>query len=197
VTAKAARRRSAAAEKLRVLREADRCTKPGELGALLRREGTILKKHTLRLGLLVCLAAASIGCDPGVHYRPRDWTQVDAVHWRTFVGGVYLTMRPIGGFIGETWLYPDIEAKNQTAVAVTIENAALQCDRVSYPADSVGLSGTKSLLAPGETRKLNLRWRFQKPIGDVLHPPVSILLTLRVGDDSQAVAIPMTHFFYK
>lgn len=39
VTAKAQRRRFTAAEKLRVLREADRCTKPGELSALLRREG--------------------------------------------------------------------------------------------------------------------------------------------------------------
>jgi len=39
VTAKAQRRRFTAAEKLRVLREADRCTKPGELSAVLRREG--------------------------------------------------------------------------------------------------------------------------------------------------------------
>ena len=39
VVAKAARRRFTAAEKLRVLCEADRCTKPGELSALLRREG--------------------------------------------------------------------------------------------------------------------------------------------------------------
>lgn len=39
VVAKAARRRFTAAEKLRVLKEADRCTKPGELSALLRREG--------------------------------------------------------------------------------------------------------------------------------------------------------------
>ena len=39
VVAKARRRRFTAAEKLRVLREADGCTKPGELGALLRREG--------------------------------------------------------------------------------------------------------------------------------------------------------------
>ena len=39
VTAKAKRRRFTGAEKLRVLREADRCTKPGELSALLRREG--------------------------------------------------------------------------------------------------------------------------------------------------------------
>jgi len=39
VVAKARRRRFTAAEKLRVLREADGCTKPGELSALLRREG--------------------------------------------------------------------------------------------------------------------------------------------------------------
>jgi transposase-like protein len=39
VVAKAQRRRFTAAAKLRVLEEADRCTKPGELSALLRREG--------------------------------------------------------------------------------------------------------------------------------------------------------------
>ena len=39
VQAKARRRRLTAAEKLRILREADRCTKSGEVSALLRREG--------------------------------------------------------------------------------------------------------------------------------------------------------------
>jgi len=39
VVAKAQRRRFTAAEKLRVLREADCCTRPGEVSALLRREG--------------------------------------------------------------------------------------------------------------------------------------------------------------
>jgi transposase len=39
VSAKAKRRRFSAAEKLRILKEADACTKPGEQGALLRREG--------------------------------------------------------------------------------------------------------------------------------------------------------------
>ncbi len=39
VVEKARRRRFKAAEKLRILKEADGCTKPGELGALLRREG--------------------------------------------------------------------------------------------------------------------------------------------------------------
>src|SRR2546427_11211208 len=39
VVAKARRRRFTATEKLRGLREVDACTRPGELGALLRREG--------------------------------------------------------------------------------------------------------------------------------------------------------------
>jgi len=39
VPAKARRRRFTAEYKQRVLREADRCQKPGEIGALLRREG--------------------------------------------------------------------------------------------------------------------------------------------------------------
>lgn len=39
VPAKARRRRFTASYKLRILEEADRCTEPGEIGALLRREG--------------------------------------------------------------------------------------------------------------------------------------------------------------
>ena len=39
VVARAQRRRFTAEYKRRIVREADRCTKPGELGALLRREG--------------------------------------------------------------------------------------------------------------------------------------------------------------
>ena len=39
VTEKAKRRHHSVAYKLRIVQEADACTKPGELGALLRREG--------------------------------------------------------------------------------------------------------------------------------------------------------------
>ena len=39
VTPKAKRRQFSAQYKLRVLEEADQCTRPGEIGALLRREG--------------------------------------------------------------------------------------------------------------------------------------------------------------
>ena len=39
VPEKAKRRRFSAEYKLRIVQAADRCTQPGELGALLRREG--------------------------------------------------------------------------------------------------------------------------------------------------------------
>jgi transposase len=43
----AQRRRYSAAEKVRILEEADACTKPGEIGALLRREG-LYSSHLTR-----------------------------------------------------------------------------------------------------------------------------------------------------
>ena len=65
VVAKAARRRFTAAEKLRVLREADHCTKPGELSALLRREG-LYSSH-----LSAWRAARRNGELAGLTPRPR------------------------------------------------------------------------------------------------------------------------------
>ena len=49
VMPKATRRRWSATEKLRVLQEADACTQPGQIGALLRREGIYSSQlHTWR-----------------------------------------------------------------------------------------------------------------------------------------------------
>jgi len=65
VVAKGRRRRFTGAEKLRVLREADRCSRPGELGALLRREG-LYSSH-----LSVWRAARRRGELAGLTSRPR------------------------------------------------------------------------------------------------------------------------------
>ena len=47
VTEKAVRRRFSAGYKLRILKEADACTKQGQMGALLRREGLYSSNLTL------------------------------------------------------------------------------------------------------------------------------------------------------
>src|SRR5579859_6028245 len=66
VSEKARRRRFSAADKSRILRDADACTKPGELGALLRREGIYssqLSKWRKRMkgGALAALAPKKRG----------------------------------------------------------------------------------------------------------------------------------------
>ena len=63
--AKATRRRFTAAEKLRVVKAADRCTKPGEVSALLRREG-LYSSH-----LLAWRQARERGELEGLSPRPR------------------------------------------------------------------------------------------------------------------------------
>jgi transposase-like protein len=65
VVAKARRRRFTATEKLRVLKEADGCGRPGELGALLRREG-LYSSH-----LSAWRAARQRGELAGLTPRPR------------------------------------------------------------------------------------------------------------------------------
>ena len=66
VTPKATRRTFSAADKLRILQEADACTKPGDIGALLRREGLysshLVKWRRLRAaGQLQALAPQTRG----------------------------------------------------------------------------------------------------------------------------------------
>jgi len=76
VVAKAQRRRFPAAEKLRILREADGCKRPGELGALLRREG-LFSSHLAKWraarkrGELAGLTARRRG-PPAQRPDPRD-----------------------------------------------------------------------------------------------------------------------------
>lgn len=88
VVAKAQRRRFTAAEKLRVLDEADGCTKPGELGALLRREG-LYSSHVAawraarRRGELAGLAPRARG-PKAKPVDPRDRRlaeQAREIHW--------------------------------------------------------------------------------------------------------------------
>jgi transposase len=69
VLPKASRRTFSAAEKLRILNEADACTQPGQMGALLRREGLysshLVKWRRLRAaGQLQALAPQPRGPKP-------------------------------------------------------------------------------------------------------------------------------------
>jgi len=76
VVAKPTRRQFTAAYRLRILEEADRCTEPGEVGRLLRREGLYSSHLTAwrkarRRGSLQGLSPRKRGAKP-VERDPRD-----------------------------------------------------------------------------------------------------------------------------
>ena len=81
VVAKPTRRQFTAAYRLRILEEADRCTKPGEVGRLLRREGLYSSHLTAwrkarRKGSLQGLSAKKRGAMPSernpLHAKVRE-----------------------------------------------------------------------------------------------------------------------------
>jgi transposase-like protein len=80
VVPKASRRTISAAEKLRILNEVDACTQPGQIGALLRREGLyashLVKWRRLRAaGQLQALAPLPRGPKRTRQTRwPRNWS---------------------------------------------------------------------------------------------------------------------------
>src|SRR5881296_2492851 len=72
VVAKAQRRRFTAEYKRRIVREADRCTKPGELGALLRREGLYSSHLTTWRAARDRGELAGLASKPGPKATPPD-----------------------------------------------------------------------------------------------------------------------------
>ena len=71
VPEQAKRRRYPAAYKLRILEEADRCTEPGEMGSLLRREGLYASlvsnwRKQRESGMLAALSPQKRGRKPGM-----------------------------------------------------------------------------------------------------------------------------------
>ena len=84
VVAKAIRRHFTAAFKLRILREAEACSKPGELSALLRREGLYSShltdwKKARELGELEALEPKTRGRKP-IEVDPRDLKIAELEH---------------------------------------------------------------------------------------------------------------------
>ena len=81
VVAKPKRRQFTAEYRLRILEEADRCTQPGEVGRLLRREGLYSSHLTTwrrarRKGSLRELAAKKRGAKPAQHRHQRTAGQI-------------------------------------------------------------------------------------------------------------------------
>jgi len=137
------------------------------------------------------VALLSLACDPGIHNSPKDWASAEGGRFATTVGLFDITMRRIGGLIGETWLEPEITVTNHAKLPAVIDRAVLKANGLEHIARPFGDKKWVTI-SPGETKKIDITWEFDKPIYEILEDPVELDLTIKLGGDDTEVKIPMT-----
>jgi hypothetical protein len=142
---------------------------------------------TLPRCLIVATALLALGCDPGYRLRPVAWMEEEPGHrWSRDFEGFSLRTRPLGGLVGEWWLYPTLDVFGNSE-RVTLKGASLQTAKDRYP----GVVDPRTAsVAPGGGR-LGVHWEFGEdhPAPEVLGERVEITLEIDVGSRLQTVRI--------
>jgi hypothetical protein len=144
--------------------------------------------------VLACVAIFGWACDPGIEYSPKDWPKVEERRFQKTVGSIDITIAPVGGLIANKHLIPEITINNRGDLPVVIERAVLQANRAEYVARPFG-ENTWVTIQPREVRRITVEWELGKPLYEVLKDPVEMDLTIKVGDRSEEVRIPMVKTF--
>jgi hypothetical protein len=100
-------------------------------------------------------------------------------------------MRRIGGLIGETWLQPEITVTNHAKSPAVIDRAVLKANGLEHIARPFGDKKWVTI-SPGESKRIDITWEFDKPIYEILKDPVELDLTIELGGDDTEIKIPMT-----
>jgi hypothetical protein len=139
----------------------------------------------------MALVISIFACDPGINYDPKDWASADYKFSKSF-GQMDVEMPSLGGLIGRKWLMPEMTFRNRGKSPAVLESALLKAHGSEYPAKPFGEGETHwEPIPPGETRRLGLNWDFEQPIYEILKDPVSLTLTVKVGDERTQIDIPM------
>ena len=150
----------------------------------------IYRLTSLLIGMLVFATLLGGTCDPGISYSPKDWPKTDEVRFTKTFGALDITLRPIGGLIGNKDIAPEISIGNCGKLPAVVEGAILNANGVQHIARPFGDKKWVTI-SPGETRRIDIKWEFETYINEVLKDPVEIDLAIKVGDENTEVKIPM------
>jgi hypothetical protein len=103
-----------------------------QLKAVVGRLSLIINRmNFLRILIILSLALLSVGCDPGIHYIPKDWAATDGHRIKAF-GPVEIQIERLGGLIGDKWLNPEIVIRNRGKTPVVVEKIILDSNDSEY-----------------------------------------------------------------
>lgn len=141
----------------------------------------------IMIALLTCLTA----CDPGIGYRPRDWTQTKELRWAQTFGEIRIEMDEIGGLIGKQSLAPQITLHNRSDSVVLIEKVTLRANAIDYESKTPHAGKGWHSIPAQSTSTTYLSWQFNKPIYTILKDPVELRVRLKIGKEEIELSIPM------
>ena len=144
------------------------------------------------LGSVAVAVAAVLACDPGLHYRPRDWREVADYRWTHSVDGLELETMGTGSLIGSTGMSPEFTVRNRTGSQVQVMGATLRTARGSFESKEIRPGSEKWFTVDtGESKRITVSFRFSEPIHNILVDPVSLTLHILIGGDARDVGIAM------
>jgi hypothetical protein len=149
---------------------------------------------SVSLGIAVCATLLGGTCDPGISYSPTNWSRTDEVRFSKSFGLLDITLRPIGGLIGNKDITPEISISNRSKLPAIVEKAVLRANGLEHVAQPFG--DTKWVtISSGDNRRIDIKWEFETYIDEILKDPVEIDLIIKLGDEETEVKIPMAKTF--
>ena len=104
-----------------------------------------------------------------------------------------LEIGTIGARPGDRRLDPSLTVHNAALQPLRITGAVLTTGAGRFvSARAPGTGEDAFTVAPGETKRVALPFDLPRPAGDVLVDPVALTISVRAGDRSREVAIPLT-----
>ena len=136
----------------------------------------------------------SIACDPGIEYNPSGWQRKGNYNFTNNYNGFDLELRGFNGLIGGTNYILEGEIYNQekTAKKFYVEKAILKANGKEYIGEpSYKYENEIKTIKVKEAQPFGIYWDFKKPLYEVLKDPVELNLTVKNGEQSNEISIPM------
>ena len=103
-----------------------------------------------------------------------------------------LEIGTVGGSAGDRRLDPALTVHNTSLQPLVLRGAVLTTGAGSYSSASPPGGEAALAVAPGETKRVALRFELPGQVGEVLVDPVTLSLSFRVGDRTREISVPLT-----
>ncbi|MGH9368876.1 MAG: hypothetical protein ACRD3M_14520 [Thermoanaerobaculia bacterium] len=138
------------------------------------------------------MALAAGACASLVDYRPRDWRATGERRWGATVDELDIETQGLVGSSGSRRLAPELTIHNTSLAAAVVTGGRIETGVGVFSSDAATPQQEASrTITPGETRRVTLSFRLDRPVEAVLVDPVTLTVTLRTASGTREVSIPM------